>query len=1325
MKTFPFDFVNIISEEDNKISPFIYNVQKVLSDDLQSEATFGCKINNSHTHAGSKIHFESFIEAELLFHNGYFNQGFATLTIEEIHKALEEKSYESVILIGYENYSELYLQQIKTTLNDENRVSCDYCVYETVVKTGDFGERETTIRLRNLNNCIIKYGSSDNEKKIDLEKSLLVFIVPINTTLSTMDKMIASFFRNFNVSSKNCDNMLRICLITIGSEDNEQNSVNDYWKKQEGGLVPSNDKFTELSDNTVVKTFAFVKSKWNRCNNCEDCFPKDPLKEKPIFDVTRGSVVPMLQLGRKKHLPPFIGNISRENENLKRLWKLSKHMSYRHLTRADNHYQYYFDSVGFLDENNDDVIKYLKEVKIEAKPFTYNYIIAPRHSTNSAWINLVVNYAFEKNDVRVLYFDITKEYRGNIKAKYSDFIRALENIEKSGERSQINFFYVDETIYTGENYLRASNLIKSLIGEFSSIKNKINLFHSIFLLYGRSSKDTQKFFEDIAKSLDNSSDNKEGGIKEYVHINISYMRSHEDACTLCKLSNDYYKILKQCATNRIANVCSKFIQDHEPKHIEDFLLSCDNKAETNDNEKGQYTFGATLEKRLIFIISNLLNVRLNNQFCLESLEKKCQIDIEEENASDKIKFILEKYYANCDKIIELLGEDEFKGKPNVKEFFLNAFVKAISRPYFVYHVRKRQAVLSFCIEQLNKIIFGEEGRDEHTLKLIKTYVKALSDINSNYLIRSIDSQNSPFERLIHIAQAGDVNAVDNKEAFCSISFVHAIKKMMSLTQDTTKSCLLENLLVNGCEDEFYSQEKKSDKLTQCENFLTDNKLSVYGLLYLENNRIVQDALSNFERNNNLIKPNSKIPYYFDNFEKLCEINMCARSIINEKFDNAYNDLIKCFGDDYKRPFDLDALDDKINAWLRIIFKDDDSDNDINITSFVKTKDTDLSKDMFQFFMLSDSRATEEKRLEFYHEDNLSALKILANKDCDFALSEQSNAKPFILLKFTDDNDKKREKRDNAIYFQVSNFDSAKIKHWFAIKLFMSLRHKFASLLAKFDLPLLINEKKIEMQRKALAINKAITHNNAGNYFVYDMFFTNEKEYLSTYIKKIKEPERLMPYDKYYQVLANEFISSLYRNVVKGVSWENSNSGYEAIIEVVRNTYGLSDENSEYHMNIAVEDCEKDYLLKKVILNFEFPPPAEIKDKCIILLPMYGQILSISHLINLMAMNAVEHGKIKRDNYEIKIIFRSDYIMFRNEINSSDVDSLKGKLERYIKIPPWCYDKNDQHVTMWTLYHYYNLHKTKEEGFNYIEYDVDRETNEFYIKFNIIRGEKDE
>ena len=86
----PLPFELLIRPQNDGGPPnlFIQTVEQVLTEKLQSANSFGCTISNCHTHVGSKKRLGSFVEAELLFHNSYYNKGFAYLAKEKISDCL-------------------------------------------------------------------------------------------------------------------------------------------------------------------------------------------------------------------------------------------------------------------------------------------------------------------------------------------------------------------------------------------------------------------------------------------------------------------------------------------------------------------------------------------------------------------------------------------------------------------------------------------------------------------------------------------------------------------------------------------------------------------------------------------------------------------------------------------------------------------------------------------------------------------------------------------------------------------------------------------------------------------------------------------------------------------------------------------------------------------------------------------------------------------------------------------------------------------------------------------------------------------------------------
>lgn len=1216
---FPFEYVSINGQKCS----FLENVEEILKADLQAGDSFGCMIQRCHTHAGSKIHFRNFIEAEILFHNNYYNHGFAYLTVEEILARIEKEGnkYKHIYLIGYESYSELYLREVVRQLeaakkdNSGNLLNCNYFIYETIA-SGDSSWKKTEPNIRNLikyyDTCKCYYGlpSKDHGTPLPLAEALneclFVYIVPINTTLSTMDKMISLFERECGLAEqKNSVNRMCLCLITIGPQAEKQ-STNIYWEKEKSDqrqgdiLKPKEGKFLNLfPDGNHVRSFAFIESTWTYAKRlydkngnsiddiCEDCYPDKANRllslkdETPIFDVTRGSVVPMLQLGQIIQLEPVPQPVQfSHKENIKRVWAISEYTAHHHIVRGNNHFQFYLDSPGFLSAYSipstqnavadglsiaDYLLNIRKKCSDEAtSKVIYNYIVAPSHRTNAAWVNLVCSYIFTNEDseykesfngARVLYFDITKEYRSNFKAKYSDFFQSFSNIIQRGQNYEIRFHYVDETISSGSRFLRAADLVQSLISSIPLEKKeleRIKLFHSVFLLYGRSSYDSRLFYYRLFKEacINDIDELMNRNFHEYVSIRISQMRNYKDACVLCKMTDDYLLIQRYCATNLLATFCNAVIDKHKPTKA--LVLAGDNQ------------FYCPKEKRYVFLITHILNSRLclsnSPLFPKENPRNRRQIDVESESASSDIKEVLSDYYSHLGKWLSDLIPD-FKNT-YCSEDFQSAFIKAISRPFFTFHLRKRQAAFSFCIELLDKHLKSSEKYDSR----IQTLINALADMNANYLIRE-----EPFEKLCNLADMC-------KEG--TIHYCRAIKKMMTLSQDTTKSLLLENILVHQSETRFFGLDVDSLREMGFRKYnglnafihLSDNRrasqnsksvtvcgLSIKGIIYLENNRIINDALKDICNNPSLTRGSDRMPYFLDNYKSLIAIHGAT---LSETFGDDYKNLVISIEKKRALPFLL------LNAVVNSILPDESDvvcDN-FWMMPFVRIKaisnNTFNHNKLFEFVHFCDGEGFEDKKL-FYRDENFHILHGLFHdafddsensfesvcKDVVFGPQENVCIRflPFIRNHVPRDESwiqMQGNSTDCALYVQIKNFNKHSPIHWLRLKSLLSLRAAIAEMTAAINMPEAIERKLNEMLHTAISDKKSQMHENIDSALIFSFWQNHPEEYG---IKKITESIKLVPnssaaeeltdvvlrlYNRYYSLLSDELVASWYRKLIR-------------------------------------------------------------------------------------------------------------------------------------------------------------------------------------------------
>lgn len=1395
---FPFDFVPI----NNQKCPFIQNVERILATDLQAKDSFGCMIKQCHTHAGSKIHFQDFVEAEILFHNNYYNHGFAYLTASEIlsHIEMAQYRYKHIYLVGYESYSELFLKEVIRQLSqaaknsDGNPVTCDYFIYETI-SASDTTWKETEASVRNLfvnekneYNCCYGLQLKNRAAKHHVIRkhsdSLFVYIVPINTTLSTLDKMISKFEQECGLSdSKAVIEKEFFCLITIGPRGSADKNL--YWKKKATDytsgdtLIPQKGKFLNLTEKNEIRSFAYVESTWTYAkvipgeegssekNICKTCYPdiaddtKTLLEETPIFDVTRGSVVPMLQLGQRSQLEPINLNDACVYDsnmiNLKRIWAVSAYTSHHHISRGNNHFQFYIDAPGFIseygnpieDEKSDlSIEKFLlgirnrqksqdvDEGKAPKKKVIYNYIVAPSHRTNAAWVDLVYSTVFsndfaafneEFNGARVLYFDIIKEYRSNFKAKYSDFFQSFSNIIHRDQDYEIRFHYVDETIASGSRFLRAADLVQSLLSSIPLEKKKlerIKLFHSVYLLYGRSSTDSKKFYYRLFKEAcinDIDSLMKEN-FHEYVSIRISQMRNYKDSCVLCKMADDYRAIRRHCATNLMADGCGEIIRLHRPE-----------KAHKLASEGLFYCPDGNMEKRYLFLISHILNTRLCSgntpMFIKRGGEKyRRQIDVESETAPEEIKEVLQDYYDNL--IRWLNGIPKLKAKAN-SEAFKTAFIKAISRPFFTFHLRKRQASFAFCLELLDQHL----RKDKEYNKLIQTLIKALSDMNANYLIRQ-----EPFLRIKSI--------VENSGVLAARQYCQAVKKMLALSQDTTKSLLLEHILVNSREDGFFGEASTADNAGGLERFIQDGKyLSLQGLLYVENNRIVNDALRDIYRSPSLCSMEN-MPYFLDNMKSLLDIN---RIELSAEFGNHYKKLVDGIKNDKELSFY------ELNESLKNISPKGglgEYDSDLWVMPFVRIKsvseDGNNFNKLFEFVSFTTGESSSDTQ-KFYHDNSFREIRKMFrdifDDESDVAICKDvvfaSNGNVCIRFngfssEVNTDSDGHERHYDNSLYMQLKNFDRENLAHWFRLKVLLSLHALVADLIAKVNMPVATERKFSELLQKAISTKKSGFHSDLEKTMNVQFLPDRPSEFgISKIIKAIRanhhddndassdalEVAVSRVYCQYYSRLADELLASWYRRIIrkeKGSieklphernlyqqAFFHADGNDDTVEDYFKNLFNAdfdekpSKENNAYNvgsfvyrihdvnerfidMKVSIRICCSDDITKKPT-NFE-----------VFSFAIEGSRIARSALypiIALLIQNAAVHGGGQKVDIYFDVQTKS--IRIENDVKRTALDENHDEynLDEFVSILPTLRTKAgpEKSMTLWTLKHLIKKH----------------------------------
>lgn len=818
IKITPFDVI----VSDKQYTLFEKRVQHDLLKNMQEEE-FGCCLNDVHVRIGSKIHFsDRFFEAALLFNSSYYTSRFAYLLAKQI---ITQEQQDKIVLVGYETYSEILVYEVKKAIKDMYGIDCRYIIYE---------QKEAPI---------FKHWE---DSMVD---SNFVIIVPINSTLTTHSKIIAELKKRIEI--KEIIRNFAVVLIRdskTASEEQLSSLEREYW---EDIHVNERRVIIKTAIPNEVTYFICVNNQWEEPYECSCCFPKESLiHEKPILQVNKPSVVPMVMVGLKperKIDPKNISFTEGNSTNCKNFEFLKDALDYGHFERRDNHFQYYFRSEKIFSnaKSHESFAKWIDTTRKvinsqKAKLLNtgrnniYDIIVAPIHQSNAAFVEEINDQVFNNASI-IVNLDGEREFRDNVKTKYSNLTSLYNNILSAQRSAVINFHFVDDTIVSGKTFNRAKSLMHSLFPQEAFHESnlvKVNLFKNVIILLNRCSKSTKySYVEDDACFM------------SFINLSIPSMRNHKDACILCKLVKDCEKLYKQSSCNEMAEHWHKKFKKYSINRIQ-FAVKA------QDIERKERAF------RRIVCTHNAFS-------CLDKIGNY-------QNDNDLVRRII--YY-----LINNNLEDESIDLKERMEYLIS-YIKVLSRPFLIFRKSVLEEIFKFILSLLEYLISNDEERDDlvnvqgfdpDLIKimqfvsdfekreekplievLLKTLISRLSGLNAKYIIRC---------RNIHkiISYFRKLSSEETKNTEFLFWYANAIKKLIGLSNDASLCLWFEHVLVKQ-----YEYKMEQNKLNIGEN--------AWEILYLENIYILYEGVSELSSKYNTM--NTAIQeYYFENFRRMINV----------------------------------------------------------------------------------------------------------------------------------------------------------------------------------------------------------------------------------------------------------------------------------------------------------------------------------------------------------------------------------------------------------------------------------------------------------------------
>ncbi len=844
MDVVPFDMI----EYCPNTTLFEKSVVKIISNDMQSRE-FGCKVQKTHVRVGSKIHIGDFYEAELLFHNDYYVKRFAMLTARRIIDV--NRPEKKLVLVGYETYSELLLYDVMCFLISHG-IECSYMLYE-----------------QNMVSKFRYYNDKFHPEHGEWGNYYYVMIVPVNSSLTTFNKLRAALIHEAGSESDGMaikkGILLNIALIHIRSEedDEEPNELERRYFRKKGTNILT--ICSGEGEYVEIHYFVSVKTEWQHPLNCKFCFPYSNSNERPLIEMNRASIVPRQLIGIPDNFTnDYFGrdsgnDISVENseENEKRVRALGDCMYYGHVIRSEKHFMYYFFLESYFQRNRDSIIEWIeslnKDEDVDDNVIIYDIIVAPLHFSNAGFVEEVNHYLYG-GAALVLNYEVDKEYRENVRTKYSNIILLYEKLKERGEKSHLRFHYIDDTIITGRTFYRAKSVFSSLFVDNGTQSNiRITVFEDVTILLNRLS---QLSIMNYVSSND--------AFRSYVHLNISSMRNYEDACTLCRIVDESDILRDRSITNDMYAFWDRRINKHRMQRVE-VIRPLD------DEHKERAVKRMLCTHRLNGLLGGL-GCRKNEQECVYEVFSKvleaCWDDGDEEEAVEwfisYIKVMGRPFISNRKSCVEAA----FKIILLLIEFMTNDLSGGASSLKKATYTRKYPTLSRTCSRLRDRYLTGDDMTTVADVYIV--LLQRASALGSNYVIRKVN-----IERIHSFVQRIGYGKKGHEMFF--LRYIAMAKRIISLSSDENKCIFLEYMLLFK---EEYTNEIREKELTGQGSeglHIINNDPRISELLFLENTRVLYDGivdLVNETKDNGSTQCDQRYilsvlnRYYYENFRRL-------------------------------------------------------------------------------------------------------------------------------------------------------------------------------------------------------------------------------------------------------------------------------------------------------------------------------------------------------------------------------------------------------------------------------------------------------------------------
>lgn len=778
----------------------------------------GFKIPETHMRLGNKVHLDTFYEMALFFENPNYAYYTAFLLLRTLLKKYSSLLHfkKHLLLYGYASYSRAIVWALHQILEEYWKLEAPSDMKADIPEM-EFVIYQNDLKLESEQSQVQMYYSRSewqyNPSKIwEPADTTLVMIVPISSSLTTFNKMKAELDRETHKTFSYGVNFTAFWVRDHFAVENKPTPAEEYFWESCDPLEKT------IKSHLVSGKIHYLRSatsRWSDPLKCKRCFPNDALLEYPLVETDPTSTIPTQQF----YLEPTQTNSSHTNvwtENDARVARLKGNVLYGHISKGNNHFQYFIKPRTYFLQEREKITQWLIELRKQtlkhdpdiSAPNRINVLIIPQQIDNVEFGQYVYEHYFQAH-AECIVINTEKEFRSNLQAEYSGLFKRLSTITKIPDQT-IKFYYVDNSVCSGNSFTRAM----SLIGSCMKMQATPNFYEfqleKVFLLISRLSEASKRMYVKDPSS----------NFHAYVELHISAMRTFGNSCIPCKVQREAQQYYKKAATKDISSYWEKKAYARRCISFDQFELTSTMPSEQAEKEQQEDGF-----RRMICSHRAAYYIRP-----VQGMEKK--------DYFTAVRSFLEEI-RTVGSVTELEDTCVYSDINNMnRKEWVSAGLKVLARPFFTFDFRLRCVVMDlflllseFLIKRITldtvkdrleqveedyvKSYLLENGHLEwcesfandmlrmagdnvfQQLVFIRDHVlKGLADIKSNYILRQ-GTMMSINQRLSEAVISCNLNTKDVSEFYSH--YLRSVLRITHSSSDETKGVWLEHLLQYGQE----------------------------------------------------------------------------------------------------------------------------------------------------------------------------------------------------------------------------------------------------------------------------------------------------------------------------------------------------------------------------------------------------------------------------------------------------------------------------------------------------------------------------------------------